>query len=206
MPTASGFTTFPIFFTMAKRTANFGCPRLQQVNAQWLVLKASINQAIPEDFIQVMSLSRIKTVLDFNQSLSEEPSWKDLETLLRSYGRWGANYAILDQRPNSQSAWGAAFWKQANLVENYTRRFLRFCRHRPGLRRQTGPGSSASGGGDYWDLAFLEGALKMLSDSADSLIVNNTALFGICLGFRTFIELGHRRAARLARSESLQGA
>ncbi len=171
----TGFHYFPDLLHYGEKDTELWLPRLKQVNAQWLVLHASVNQAIPEDFIHATSLSRIKTVLDFNQSLNEEPSWKDLETLLRSYGRWGANYAILDQRPNSQAAWGAAFWKQTNLVENYAQRFLRFagialdCGIKPVL-------APLLPGGDYWDLAFLEGALKTLADSADSLVINNTTL------------------------------
>jgi hypothetical protein len=177
-----GFHYFPDCLHYGEKDIELWLPRLKRVNAQWLVLNTPAKQAIPEDFIQSLALSRIKTILDFNQPLFEEPSWSDLETLLRSYGKWGVHYAILDQRPNSQAAWGADFWKQTNLVENFMRRFLRFAGMalNCGIKPVFAP---LQPGGDYWDLAFLESSLKVLADSADSLLVNNTALSAFAWDF-----------------------
>jgi hypothetical protein len=97
-----GFHYFPDSLHYGEKDVELWLPRLKQLNAQWLVLDSPANRAIPEDFISAFSQSRIKTILNFDHPLSEEPIWSDLETLLRSYGKWGVNYALLDQRPNDQ--------------------------------------------------------------------------------------------------------
>lgn len=189
IPNRIGFHYFPDGFHYGDKDLELWLPRLKQMNAQWLVLDAGADRAIPEDFIHAFSQAHIKTILDFNRPLAVEPGWSDLETLLRSYGKWGVNYAILDQRPNSQNAWGSNFWKTTDLVANYVRRFTRFagmaldC----GIRPVFAP---LIPGGDYWDLAFMESALKILSDSVDAFTLNNIAISAYAWDFGHALDWG----------------
>ncbi len=177
-----GFHYFPDGLHYGEKDLELWLPRLKQVNAQWLVLNAAVSRAVPEDFIRAVTQSRINTILDFNHPLNQEPNWPDLEILLRSYGKWGVNYALLDQRPNSQSAWGANFWKQSDLVGVFTRRFMHFAEIALdcGVKPVFAP---LLPGGDYWDLAFLESSLKTLADSANAFMINNTALSAFAWDF-----------------------
>jgi hypothetical protein len=177
-----GFHYFPDGLHYGEKDLELWLPRLKDMDAQWLVLNSPASRAVPEDFIRAFAQSKVKTILDFNYPLADESLWPDMETLLRSYGKWGVSYAILDQRPNSQSAWGENFWKQSDLVNTYTCRFLHFAELALdcGIKPVFAP---LLPGGDYWDLAFLEIALKVLSDSASSFLINNTALSAFAWDF-----------------------
>ncbi len=170
-----GFHYFPDSMHYREKDLNQWLPWLKRMNAGWLVLASPISRAIPEDFISALSKEKINTIIDFNHPLHQEVSWRDLEILLRSYGKWGANYVLLNQKPNSQKSWGVDFWNQPALVENHTRQFIQFANLALdcGLKPVFSP---LVPGGDYWDISFLEGVLKILASSASSLVVNNTSL------------------------------
>jgi hypothetical protein len=184
-----GFHYFPDSVHYGEKDLNLWLPRLKQLNAQWLVLNSPTSRAIPEDFVSTLAQAKIKTIIDFNFPLPQEVSWDSLEILLRSYGKWGANYALLNQRPNSQSAWGADFWKQSNLIESHTAQFVQFANLALdcGIKPIFAPMVPA---GDFWDLAFLEGAFKILSESADPFLVNNLALSAFAWDFGKSLNWG----------------
>jgi hypothetical protein len=192
-----GFHYFPDGLHFGEKDLEIWLPRLKELNAQWLVLNSPGNRAVPEEFIRALAQAKIKTILDLDYPLSAEPAWADLETLLRSYGKWGLDYAILDQRPNSQSAWGSAFWKQTDLAGAYAARFRHFAEIALdcGIKPVFAP---LLPGGDFWDLAFLETALKTLSETSDTFILNNMVLSAYAWDFDRSLELGRRRTESLA--------
>jgi hypothetical protein len=147
-------------------------PRLQQLNAGWLVLNAPTSRAIPEDFISAVAQAGIKPIIDFDLPLSETTHWSDLEVLLRSYGRWGVSHALLNCQPNNQSAWSIEAWRRPDLLQSFTRQFQQFAQLALdcGVKPVYAP---LMQGGDYWDLSFLEGSLKQLADESSSFLINN---------------------------------
>ena len=184
-----GFHYFPDGLRFGEKDLEIWLPRLKELDAQWLVLKSPGNRAIPEEFIRALAQAKIKTILDLDFPLSAKPAWDDLETLLRSYGKWGLDYAILDQKPNSQSAWGSSFWKQADLAVAYAARFRHFAEIALdcGIKPVFAP---LLPGGDFWDLAFLETALKTLSETSDAFILNNMILSAYAWDFDRSLNWG----------------
>lgn len=170
-----GFHYFPDSLHYRDEDLDRWLPILKQMDARWLVLKSSTTRAIPEGFIKALKQARITPIVDFDLSLSADIPWKDIQTLLGSYGKWGADYALLNQRPNSQAAWGESFWKKQNLVEVHTADFIKFGKLAldNGIKPVFSPLVPA---GDYWDAAFLESALKTLKQTAPSLLLNNMVL------------------------------
>jgi len=175
IPNRVGFHYFPDSLHYGEKDLSLWLPRLQDINARWLVINSPTNRAVPEEFINAVSKEKINIIVDFNLPLIEEIPWRDVETLLSSYGKWGVKYALLNQRPNSQKAWGIEFYKQPALVESHVEQFIQFANL--ALENAIKPVfSPLVPGGDYWDLAFLENALKILAKSAPALVVNKMAL------------------------------
>jgi hypothetical protein len=170
-----GFHYFPDSLHYRDEDLDRWLPVLKQLDARWLVLKSSTTCAIPENFIKALKQARIIPVIDFDLPLSSDIPWKDIRTLLNTYGKWGANYALLNQRPNSQAAWGEKFWKKGDLVDAHSADFIKFGKMAldSGIKPIFSPLVPA---GDYWDAAFLESALKILKEKAPSLLLNNMVL------------------------------
>ena len=147
-------------------------PRLQQLNAGWLVLNAPANRAIPEEFISGIAQAGIKPIIDFDFPLSDTVPWNDLEVLLRAYGRWGVSHALLNHQPNNQAAWSVEDWRRSDLLQTYTRQFQQFAQLALdcGIKPIYAP---LTQGGDYWDLSFLEASLKQLAAESSSFLINN---------------------------------
>lgn len=164
-------------------------PRLQELNAAFLVLKSPTKRAIPENFITTLAKQKIDLVMDFNLPLSEKTPWADIETLLRAYGKWGAKYALLNHQPNNQAAWGEKYWKQTGLVKSHTKQFIEFAKLALdcGLKPIFSP---LVPGGDYWDTAFLQEALQILSKSADPFIINNMIMSAYAWDFDKSLDWG----------------
>ena len=184
-----GFHYFPDSLHYREKDLNLWLPRLKELKAAYLVLNSPTNRAIPEEFISALNQAKITPVINFNLPLSQDVPWGDLETLMRSYGRWGARYALLNQRPNSQAAWGEKYWNQPNLVEAHTKQFIDFGNMalNSGIRPIFSP---LVPGGNYWDLAFLTGALNMLSNSAGSLLIRNMTLSAYAWDFGKSLDWG----------------
>ena len=175
LPNRLGFHYFPDCMHYTEKDIHRWLPALKEISAQWLVIQSPINRAIPEEFIRSFSESGIDLVIDFNASLSAELDWHDLELLMAFYGKWGAKYAILYQRPNQKQAWAGSKWGDAHLIDSVISDFIRFgslC-----LENNIRPVFPLlTPGGDYWDLAFLKTALLKLKKEAPLAIQNNFIL------------------------------
>ena len=189
LPSRIGFHYFPDSLHYQEKDLNLWLPRLKDLNAAFLVLNSPTNRAIPEEFISALKQAKITPIINFNLPLSQNTPWGDLEVLMRSYGRWGARYALLNQKPNSQAAWGEKFWNQPNLVESHTKQFMQFgdLALDNGIRPIYAP---LVPGGDYWDIAFLTAALKIMADSASSLLLRNMTLSAYAWDFGKSLDWG----------------
>jgi hypothetical protein len=134
-------------------------PKLKQLGANWLILNAPSERAIPEHFIGGLIEAGIEPVLQFRFIPDQAPSHEDLQLLLRTYVRWGVQYVVLFDRPNLKRSWQSTAWAQTNLVERFLDIYLPLAEAclQTGLLPIFPP---LEPGGDYWDTAFLRASLQ----------------------------------------------
>ena len=136
-------------------------PRLKDLGAGWLVLRAPQTHAIPENFIQALVSEKIQPILQFNLQPGSFPITDDLPLLLRTYQRWGVRYITLFDQPNVHRVWRTTAWVQSDLVERFLDLYLplaHVCLN-AGLNPIFPP---LKPGGDYWDTAFLRASLESI--------------------------------------------
>lgn len=136
-------------------------PQLQALGAAWITLIAPLERAIPEHFVRGLQQAGIEPILHFPFSLDDRRPPDSFQILARSYAEWGVRYVALFDRPNTRSAWRASSWSQTDLVERFLDRFL------PLAELCLGVGlipvfPPLEPGGDYWDTAFLQSALRSM--------------------------------------------
>lgn len=147
-------------------------PELESLQAGWLVLKASPNYAIPEEFITGLLDSDVQPIIHFDIPVNSDYRPEDLRILLSSYARWGVKYVIFFDRPNMKSSWLHDTWSQGDLVERFLDRYLPFVRaaEQNGLTPIFPP---LQPGGDYWDLSFLKKVLNLVKQRRSLDFVSN---------------------------------
>ncbi len=170
-----GFHYFADTDHYTNRDLNTWLPRLKELSAQWLILRADATRAIPENFIRGLLEARIKPVIHISLSLPNTPTAVDLRALLEAYARWGVKHIILFDRPNSSAAWAASGWSQQDLVERFIDRFLPLAViiAQNGMTPLFPP---LEPGGDYWDITFLKQSLRSLRRRGYSELVRQMML------------------------------
>jgi len=151
-------------------------PELHSLGAKWLVLTAPSDRAIPEIFIRGLLEGGIIPILHFNASLPSLQKNKDIPTFLATYAKWGIQYVIFADRPNTHQAWSAATWAQEDLVERFLDIFLPLAENavKLGMIPVLPP---LEPGGGYWDTTFLQSLMQSLLrrekiDLLDMLVVS----------------------------------
>jgi len=150
-------------------------PDLKAMGVSWLVLQGELKRAIPEDFITGLLQEEIEPIIHLPLSLTNPIVPEQIEPLLEVYAKWGVNYVIFFDRPNSRSAWGDVAWSQKNIVKNFVDQFfpLAECAYRHGLTPVLSP---MEPGGPYWDTVFLREALELMNDRDLNGILGHMAL------------------------------
>ena len=150
-------------------------PELRALGAAWLTLIAPIERAIPEAFLRGLISEGIEPVLHFPLVLSSPEQVKDLSLLFSNYARWGVRYAVLFDRPNRRRNWAYSAWPQSNLVERFLDQFLPLADEalKSGLIPVLPP---LEPGGDYWDTAFLQTALKGIQRRGQAHLLDALAI------------------------------
>ena len=136
-------------------------PRLDSLGAKWITILGSQNRAIPEFFIKGLLEADIEPIIHMQVPM-EQVTRDDLLPLFTSYSKWGVRYVVIFDRPNLRTSWNEATWGRKALVERFLDLML------PILEAQRSIGlipvlPPLEPGGDYWDTAFLEGALLSIS-------------------------------------------
>ena len=150
-------------------------PILRSLGASWLTLPAPNNRAIPEFFLNGLLEAQIQPILHFQLPLEHGQHFDSLPLLIQQYARWGVQYITLFDRPNLRSSWPADSWAQRDLVERFLDFFLPLAElvtyH--GLTPVFPP---LQPGGDYWDTAFLRGALRGMVRRGQYRVLNSFVL------------------------------
>jgi hypothetical protein len=149
-------------------------PRLHALGANWLTIRGTPQRAIPEAFIKGLLAEGIEPIIHLPCPM-ECVSADSLLPLFTSYARWGVRYVVVFDRPNLRRNWGEAAWSRKNLVERFIDLILPF------LQAQQSSGlipvlPPLEPGGDYWDTAFLEGALTSLTRRGKKNIIDDLTL------------------------------
>jgi len=156
-----GFHYYPDDQHYTQRDLEHWLPLLRAMGAGSIVLTASAQRSIPEPFVTGMLDGGIEPMVRIPVPVGSIAA-RDAEPLLRSYGRWGVRHVVITDKPNLRSAWAqGSDWGRPGLVERFLDRAI------PIWEAQRAAGlvpmfPALEPGGDYWDTAFLEAALRGL--------------------------------------------
>ena len=174
--TTLGFHYFPDEAHYRRADLQAWLPELLALEARWLTLIGSLTRAVPEAFVKGLLDAGLEPIIH----IPAVPTKRDpkgvtaatLSGLFRTYARWGVKYVVPFSEPNMRAAWAPADWGQAGLVERFLDLALPLmeAQYEAGLA-PTFPALRA--GGDYWDTAFLEGALAGLLQRQKAELAQN---------------------------------
>jgi hypothetical protein len=156
-----GLHYFPDTLHYRMRDLEVWLPHLSRMGIGWLTLLAPLERAIPEYFLNGLFSSGLQPVLHFQFPTQASTSSEGLRLLFSNYARWGVRYVTLYDQPNSRLNWSPAAWAQMDLVERFLDLYVPLAESAldEGLIPVFPP---LEPGGDYWDLSFLQSALRGL--------------------------------------------
>jgi len=159
--TRLGFHYYPDTIHYRIHDLDSWLPELNRLGASWITLLAPAERAIPEFFLNGLLAANIQPVLHFQLPIHQPLSNEPFRLLFNNYARWGVRYVALCDRPNVRTNWHSSSWAQTDLVE----RFLDYYLPLAGVALQEGLTPifpPLEPGGDYWDLSFLQTALRAI--------------------------------------------
>ena len=170
-----GLHYFPDTLHYRVRDLEIWLPALSRMGMGWLTLLAPLERAIPEYFLKGLFSSGLQPVLHFQIPTQTSPSLEELRLLFSNYARWGVQYVALYDRPNSRSNWRPSAWAQMDLVERFLDQYVPLAESAldEGLTPIFPP---LEPGGDYWDLSFLQSALRGLQRRGQNRLLDRLAL------------------------------
>ena len=160
--TTIGFHYFPDELHYRRADLQAWLPELVALETRWVTLIGSLTRAVPEPFIRSLFDAGIEPIIHIpavpTKRDSQQAVVSTLNSLFRSYARWGVRYVAAFSEPNMRAAWSPADWGQSGLVERFLDLLI------PVLDAQLEAGlqpvyPALRAGGDYWDTAFLEASL-----------------------------------------------
>jgi len=168
-----GYHYFPDDIHFTETDAARWIPILKDLGARWLILKSSVDRAVPQYFLEKIMAAGIEPVIHIPAIVG--PQLKNLDSMLISYANCGIRYVVVYDRPNMRRSWHDREWTRGRLVE----RFMDFML--PILERELELGlipvlPPLEPGGDYWDTVFLESALQILQRRAPRQIIDHLVL------------------------------
>jgi hypothetical protein len=173
--TRLGMHYFPDTTHFREEDINRWIPRLEQMGVSWLTIIAPHVRAVPERFINALLSSNITPILHFQFQAGLPVDQGALQLLFQHYARWGVQYITLFDRPNCRTHWYPATWSQVDLVERFLDLFIPLAELAisEGLIPIFPP---LEPGGDYWDLAFLQTAMKSIKRRGNKRLLDKLVL------------------------------
>lgn len=170
-----GFTYFSAPEFLIKNRIETWFPILKELGSKQLIIEASFDRAIPEDVFQTAYANNQEVIIHFTDELPLARKFNDVAILLDTYAKWGVKYIILGAKPNCKSGWSISGWRNDNLVDHFLDRFIPLADYieKLGLTPVFPP---LQPGGDYWDTAFLEMAIRGLKRRQMSSLLGKLCL------------------------------
>ncbi len=170
-----GYYYLPDTLHFGRKNAQMWVSELTKSSVNWVLLQAPLERAIPEYFLEPFLENHIIPVLQFDLPTSLLRAGEGLQLLFNHYARIGVEYVIFYDRPNVRQAWSAEIWAQSDLVERFLDAYLPLAELAlyEGLTPVFPP---LEPGGDYWDLAFLRGALRSMKRRGYQHLLNEMVL------------------------------
>jgi hypothetical protein len=150
-------------------------PKLKELEASFVVLRAQASRAIPESFLTPLKEEGIEPVVHIPLRVEGVPDLEEMILLFEIYQKWGLKYLVLFDRPNQQESWRPDVWVQSILTERFLDAFL------PLAEAAVAQGMvpvfpPLEPGGDYWDTIFLRESLDGLKRRASGPLLDRILL------------------------------
>lgn len=183
-----GYHYYPDEDHYTQRDLEQWLPALLRLSASWLVLRGGPNRAIPEGFVRGLLDAGVRPIVHIACGV-EQAGTIELAPLIASYGSWGVRELIVYQRPNQRSAWSSEAWSRPGLVERFVDRILPLLQHQrsAGMHPVFPP---LEPGGDYWDTAFLETALRSLMRRSSGDLVQDLRISSYAWSYNRPLDWG----------------
>lgn len=150
-------------------------PALNKWGGSYCVFDANFRVAVPEDAFVFAQDHDLLPLVHFKTALPPAKDFNDSSLLLDIYKKWGCQYVILGDRPNTKNAWPIANWHYETLVDRFLDHFIPLAYH--AVRIELIPIlAPLLPGGDYWDCAFLELLLNGLKQRKMDSILDHLRL------------------------------
>ncbi len=160
---------------------DYWLPKLQAAGTSWLVIYAPETGEIPENFIIRLREARIEPIVVLNDSISEPSALPIFQQRMAYFHSIGIHMVQFFNRPNMKSSWAPEDWIKPDLVRRFVRRYADYAN--VCIREKVIPlFPLLEPGGDYWDLAFLRTAIKMIrKECSESMLSNMVFSASACL-------------------------
>lgn len=151
---------------------DYWLPKLQAAGTRWLIVSLPEDQEIPENFIRRVRAARIEPILVLGLSISNPPSAILFQQRMAYFQSIGIHMVQFFNRPNMKSSWSADEWMKPALVSRFIKKYADYASICI-LQKIIPVFPLLEPGGDYWDLAFLDAAVKsMKKEYADMILPN----------------------------------
>jgi len=167
-----GFSYFSSPNYLVSQQLDAWIPSLEKWGASYVVYQANFDVAVPEDAFQCAQDHGLESIVHFKTTLPSAKTFNEASLMLDIYKKWGCQFVILGDQPNTKKTWPIANWHYETLVDRFIDRFIPLAYHavRIGLNPILAP---LHPGGDYWDCAFLEQLLIGLNQRKMKCILEN---------------------------------
>lgn len=171
-----GFSYFASPRYLTEKSLQSWLPVLKRLGGTTIIFRSDFSKAIPEDALRYAQENNLTPIIHFPVELPLARVLNDVIVLLDVYAKWGINYMIFGDKPNSKASWPLAGWHSDHLVDRFLDRFIPLANH--SLRNGVSPVlAPMAPGGDYWDTAFIEKVLiglerRRLNEILESLILS----------------------------------
>lgn len=170
-----GICYFPDSLHYTETDIHTWLPEIVSLGASWLTLLAPEDRAVPETFIRKIIDAGIQPILHMPISTEKPSRSEELNLMFNAYAHWGVKYITLFDRPNMLKNWLPNNWAKNNLVDRFLDIFIPLAKNacQVGLIPVFPP---LEPGGDYWDTAFLYGALQGIQRRGQGDLLNQLVL------------------------------
>lgn len=175
-----GYSYFQTPKYFVKKQVDEWMSALKRLGTSMVLFESNFDRAIPEDVILAAQAFELEPIVHFASELPLARKFNEITILLDVYAKWGVKSIILGDRPNLRQSWLNTGWQFENLVDHFLDRFIPLANYAV-FKGLTPVLSPLQPGGDYWDTAFSELALKGLRQRRLDEVIE--ALVLGCYGF-----------------------